>query len=186
MSGEFAGDHRPGTKVFIGLGGNLGDRLGELRAGFAALAAHPRIEVLAASGIYESDYIGPGEPQAAYFNACVCVATDLGPHELLAALKRIERGRGRIGVTHMRPRSLDLDILLYGDRVVREPDLVIPHPRLAERAFVLEPLAELDAALIPPDSEQTVGRLCAMIRAAHGRTVRRRSEPLLSAVAIAE
>ncbi|MBU0743200.1 2-amino-4-hydroxy-6-hydroxymethyldihydropteridine diphosphokinase [bacterium] len=184
MSGEgHAGGHRPGTRAFVGLGSNLGDRLAELRAGLAALASHPRIETLAVSGVYESDYVGPGGPQAAYLNACACLLTELRPQALLAALKLIERGRGRTGETHMRPRALDLDILLYGDLVWREPDLTIPHARLIERAFVLEPLAELDAALILPDSGQTVGRLCAMIRAAHGRTAHRRPELLLSTVA---
>jgi len=181
VSGAQTVEKRANARVFIGLGSNLGDRLAELHAGVAALAAHPRIETLAVSGVYESDYVGPGGPQAAYLNACVCVATALGPRELLAVAKGIERDRGRTGETHLKPRTLDLDILLYGDLVLRGSDLAIPHPRLAARAFVLEPLAELDAALILPDSRQTVGRLCAMIRAAHGRTARRRPELLLSA-----
>jgi 2-amino-4-hydroxy-6-hydroxymethyldihydropteridine diphosphokinase len=174
------------TTAHIGLGSNLGDRLAELRAGVAALAAHPRIALRAASGVYESAYVGPGGPQGDYLNACVRVETDLAPRDLLAALKRIERARGRTGETHMRPRTLDLDILLFGDAVLREPDLGIPHPRLAERSFVLEPLAELDPALRLPDSGQTVGWLCAMMRAAEGRTARRRPESLLATLAAAE
>jgi len=172
--------------TYLGLGGNLGDRLAELRAGLSALAGHPRLTVDAVSGVYESAYVGPGEPQADYLNACVRVVTDLAPRELLAALQGIERARGRAAGTHMRPRPLDLDILLYGELVASDPDLTIPHPRLTERAFVLEPLAELAPGLIVPDSGQTVARLCAMMRAVEGRTARRRPETLLPARAAAE
>jgi len=172
--------------TYLGLGGNLGDRLAELRAGLAAVAAHPRMAVRAVSGVYESAYVGPGEAQCDYLNACVRVETDLSPRELLAAIQGIERARGRAADSHMKPRRLDLDILLYGSVVLREPGLEIPHPRLAGRAFVLEPLAELDPGLILPDSGQTVAQLCAMIRAAEGRTARRRPETLLSALAAVE
>jgi len=178
-----ATDRRP---VYIGLGSNLGDRIAELRAGVAAMAAHPRIEVRALSGVFESAYVGPGEAQLDYLNACAAVATDLTPAALLAALKGIEQDRGRGGLTHMRPRTLDLDILLYGDLRVSETDLEIPHPRLAERAFVLAPLAELDPGLVLPDSGQTVARRCAMILSAEGRIANRRPEFVLSAMAVEE
>jgi len=172
--------------VYIGLGSNLGDRLAELRAGVMALADHPRIVIRALSGVFESAYVGPGETQPDYLNACAAVATDLAPTALLATIKGIERDRGRGGQTHMQPRTLDLDILLYGDLRVSEPDLDIPHPRLAERAFVLEPLAELDPDIVLPDSGQTVSRRCAMIRAVEGRHANRRSELMLSAMAVEE
>ena len=174
------------ASVFIGMGSNMGDRLLELQAGVAALTAHPGIAILALSGVYESTFVGPGDPQADYLNACAAVSTDLPPADLLMVLKRIEESRGRTGDTHMRPRTLDLDILLYDDRAIAEPDLVIPHPRLEQRAFVLEPLAELDPDLRLPDSGQTAGQRCAMIRDAEGRTAHRRHEFLLSAMVVEE
>ena len=182
MSGTRTEEGPPAASAVIGLGGNQGDRLAELRAGIAALDAHPGIEVLETSGVYESEYVGPGPDQPPYLNACAVVATRLAPRALLAALKGMERARGRDGETHMRPRTLDLDILLYGDLVMRTRDLEIPHPRLSERAFVLEPLAELGAGRRVPDSGQTVGDLCAMIRAADGRVARRRPDATLSPV----
>nr|MBC8426736.1 2-amino-4-hydroxy-6-hydroxymethyldihydropteridine diphosphokinase [bacterium] len=137
-------------------------------------------------GVYESASVGSGEAQGDCLHACVQVETGLEPRELMAALQGFEHARGRVDASHMKPRPLDLDILLYDSVVMREPELEIPHPRLAERAFVLEPLAELDPDLILPDSGQTVARLCAMMRAVEGRTARRRPETLLSALAAVE
>ena len=174
------------TVVHVALGSNLGDRVAELRAGLAAMAGHPRIRLRAASSVWESAYVGPGEAQPGYLNACVGLETELPPRELLAALKEMERARGRAGETHMRPRTLDLDILLYGDLRVDVPELQVPHPRLGERLFVLEPLSELAPDLTPPDWGQTVARRCAMIRAAEGRSARRRPEIVLSPTAVEE
>lgn len=175
-----------GPTVYVALGSNLGDRAAELRAGLAALAAHPQIAVQEISSVWESAYVGPGDAQPDYLNACARVATDLEPRALLAALKAIERARGRTGETHLRPRTLDLDILLWGAQHVDAPELEIPHPRLGERAFVLEPLAELDPELVPPDWGQTVADRCAMIRAAEGRTAHPRPEIVLSPTAVEE
>ena len=155
----------------VGLGSNVGDRLGELRAGIAALDVHPDVEVLAFSSVYESEYVGPGR-QAPYLNACVRVSTTLRPRLFLEALKRMEAERGRPVDSHMEPRTLDLDILLFGDRRISEPDLEVPHPRLRERAFVLEPLAELAGGEVLPDSGQTVREACDMMRSAAGPWVR--------------
>ncbi|MBA4378313.1 MAG: 2-amino-4-hydroxy-6-hydroxymethyldihydropteridine diphosphokinase [Gemmatimonas sp.] len=164
---------RPGEEtVTLGLGSNLGDRLASLRRGWAAVGALDGVRPLDCSGIWETAYVGPGGAQPPYLNACARIATVLAPRALLTALQRIERDCGRPPATHLRPRILDLDILLFGDRLVREPDLVIPHPRLRERAFVLEPLAELDPGLILPDSGLTVGAVRAIIRAAGGPPVR--------------
>ncbi len=159
------------TTVTLGLGSNLGDRLTWLRRGWDAVSALPGVRPLDRSGIWETAYVGPGDPQPPYLNACARFATALPPRELLAALQRIERDCGRPPDTHLQPRRLDLDILLYGDLISVEPDLVIPHPRLHVRAFVLEPLAELDPGRILPDSGLTVGAVRAIIRAAGGPPV---------------
>jgi len=160
------------TTATLGLGGNLGDRLAMLRRGWAAVSALPGVRPLDRSGIWETAYVGPGGPQPPYLNACARVATTMSPRDLLAALQRIERECGRPPGTHLQPRLLDLDLLLYGDLVVAEPGLVIPHPRLRERAFVLEPLAQLAPDLVLPDSGLTVAAVRAIIRAAGGPPVR--------------
>ena len=167
-----AGPRSDGTTAVLGLGGNLGDRLASLRRGWEAVAALPGVRPLDRSGIWETAYVGPGGPQPPYLNACARIVTTLAPGALLAALQRIERDCGRPPATHLQPRLLDLDILLYGDLVVAEPGLVIPHPRLRERAFVLEPLAQLDPDLVLPDSGLTVAAVRAIIRAAGGPPVR--------------
>lgn len=158
--------------VFLGLGGNQGDRLACLRRGAQAVAALPGVRALAGSGVWESEYVGDGDGQPDYLNACLEIVTELAPRALLAALQGIERDCGRAPATHLLPRPLDLDILLYDGLVVDEPGLVIPHPRLRERAFVLEPLGELAADRELPDSGLTVDGVRAMIRAAGGPWVR--------------
>lgn len=157
--------------VYLGLGGNVGDRLAELRGAVAALAGHPRLEVTARSRIWETEPVGTG-PQAPYLNACVAVRTDLGPLALLDELKRLEAAAGRPPDGHGLPRPLDLDILLYGDRVVATGRLRVPHPELGRRAFVLEPLAEIAAPVRCPDSGETIGDACAKIRRKPGPWVR--------------
>jgi len=129
--------------VYIGLGSNLGDRIAHLAAARDALAANVG-SLLAQSSLYDTDPWGP-VPQGNYLNQVVAVSTDLSPRELLARLHEIERAEGRDRAHEVRygPRSLDLDILLYADRVVDEDGLTIPHPRIAERAFVLVPLSEI-------------------------------------------
>jgi 2-amino-4-hydroxy-6-hydroxymethyldihydropteridine diphosphokinase len=129
--------------VYIGLGSNLGDRIAHLAAARDALAAQAGL-LLAQSSLYDTDPWGP-VPQDNYLNQVVSVSSDLPPRELLARLHKIERAEGRDRAHEVRygPRSLDLDILLYADRVVDEDGLTIPHPRIGERAFVLVPLAEI-------------------------------------------
>lgn len=149
--------------MLIALGGNQGDRLGRLRAGVAALRSRDGIEIEAVSGVYETAYVGPGE-QAAYLNACARLRVRCEPGQLLAVLQGIEQAQGRRPDTHLQPRPLDLDILLFGERIVREADLEIPHPRMRERAFVLEPLAEIAGEVKFPDSGETVRAACDRIR----------------------
>ena len=138
-------------RVYIGLGGNLDDRLGNLCAAVEALSAEPEIDVIAVSAFRETDPVGL-EDQPRFLNGVVAADTALAPRELLECLLAIERslGRERTG-PRFGPRTIDLDLLLYGDEVVDEPGLQVPHPRLAERRFVLEPLAELDPELVLPD-----------------------------------
>ena len=153
--------------VFLGLGGNMGDRLANLRRALAAVDALPAVQVLAVSPVFETQYVGPGE-QAPYLNACARIRTTRDCRPLLADLKGIEGSLGRAELGHMQPRPVDLDILLWGTRVVDEPDLQIPHPRMRERAFVLEPLARLAGEEKFPDSGETVAAACAKIRRKSG------------------
>jgi 2-amino-4-hydroxy-6-hydroxymethyldihydropteridine diphosphokinase len=128
--------------VHLGLGANLGDRAAALRGAVAALAA-AGVEPLRTSPVYESAYVGPGGPQPPYLDAVLEGRTALAPLALLAVLQRVETACGRWPGTHSRPRPLDLDLLLYGGWMIRHPALAVPHPRLADRGFVLQPLADL-------------------------------------------
>jgi 2-amino-4-hydroxy-6-hydroxymethyldihydropteridine diphosphokinase len=132
------------VRVYVGLGSNLGDREETLRAAVARLSATPRVEVLSISSLRETDPVGPIADQPRFLNGVVALETALSPRELLDRLLEIEAelGRTREGPPGG-PRTLDLDLLLYGDERVDEPGLRVPHPRLHERSFVLEPLEEL-------------------------------------------
>ena len=138
-------------RAYIGLGGNLGDRRSYLDRAIRLLEREPGIELVARSRVRETEPVGYTD-QPPFLNAAVAVETELGPRELLDRLLAVERelGRDRTG-PRFGPRTIDLDLLLYGDETVVEPGLVVPHPRLAERRFVLEPLADLDPDLVLPD-----------------------------------
>jgi 2-amino-4-hydroxy-6-hydroxymethyldihydropteridine diphosphokinase len=131
------------AEVYIALGSNLGNRAQNLALACEELARET-IEIGAASSVYETEPWGP-KPQGPYLNQVVRGTTELAPKALLARLLEIERtlGRERDGVERYGPRTIDLDILLYGGETLAEPDLQIPHPRMMERAFVLVPLAEI-------------------------------------------
>jgi 2-amino-4-hydroxy-6-hydroxymethyldihydropteridine diphosphokinase len=165
--------------VYLGLGTNLGDRARHLAHALFALATHPELEVTAVSRIYETEFVGPGV-QDPYLNACVCLRTRLAPRVLLAVLKGAEQRQGRSGAGHLQPRTIDLDILLYGDRVMSGSGLDIPHPQIRRRAFVLEPLAELAAEVRFPDSGETISGACAKIRRKPGPWVQVRADLELS------
>jgi 2-amino-4-hydroxy-6-hydroxymethyldihydropteridine diphosphokinase len=138
------------TRAYVGLGANLGEREGALRAALAALDATEGVDVVAVSTFRETDPVGYLD-QPRFLNAAAALDTTLAPRELLDALLEVERslGRTREGPRYG-PRTIDLDLLLYGDESLDEPGLTIPHPRLQGRAFVLEPLAELDPGLVVP------------------------------------
>jgi 2-amino-4-hydroxy-6-hydroxymethyldihydropteridine diphosphokinase len=138
------------TRAYVGLGANLGEREVTLRAAVDALGAEEGIEVVALSMLRETEPVGVGE-QPLYLNGAVALETMLAARQLLDRLQALELRFGRVRVAGEHgPRTLDLDLLLYGDAEIDEPGLVVPHPRLHERRFVLEPLAELAPGLVVP------------------------------------
>ena len=132
-------------RVFVALGSNLGDRQGHLAAACDALGRLPGTRLVAASRVEETAPLG-GMEQPAYLNQMVLLETSLDPHRLLAALQTIERDRGRVRTERWGPRTLDLDIVAFGDRRIRDPDLVVPHPELPNRDFWQRELSELTHA----------------------------------------
>ncbi len=138
------------TRAYVGLGANLGDRERTLRAAADALAAEEGIEVVSISTLRETEPVGVGE-QPRFLNGAAELETTLTARELLDRLLTVEQRFGRVRIPGEHgPRTLDLDLLLYGDEVIDEPGLAVPHPRLHERRFVLEPLAELAPGLVVP------------------------------------
>ena len=128
-------------KAYVGLGSNLGDRAAYLLLGLSALSRLPKTHLLRLSPVYETDPVGP--PQPPYLNMVAELETELSPKGLLAEMLRVEKALGRERRERWGPRTLDLDLLLYGDLVLEEAGLSVPHPRLHERAFVLVPLLDL-------------------------------------------
>jgi 2-amino-4-hydroxy-6-hydroxymethyldihydropteridine diphosphokinase len=135
------------TRAYLALGSNLGDRLDRLRTAVAALAATEGVEVVAVSHVYETEPVG-GPEQGPYLNAVVAVDTERAARALLDVARALERAAGRVRGERWGPRTLDVDVLLVGDERVDEPDLVVPHPRMWERAFVLAPLADVAPDLV--------------------------------------
>ena len=148
--------------AYIGLGANLGDREAALRRALELLAEEPGIEVTAVSRFRDTAPVGLVD-QPRFLNAAARVETALGPRELLERLLAVERalGRTRTGPC-FGPRTIDLDLLLYDDSRHAEPGLTVPHPRLHERKFALEPLAELDPSLVIPGHGEVKSLLAAL------------------------
>src|SRR5688572_19946458 len=167
MTGE-----SPGAAIaYVALGSNLGDREQHLRAALAALRAQRGVREVVTSRVYETDPLGP--EQRPYLNAVARVSTELSPRDLLDRLLAIERSQGRErGAVRNAARTLDLDLLLYGEREIDEPGLIVPHPRMAQRAFVLEPLCDLAPDLVIPGAHAPVSALAAAVRDAAAVRVR--------------
>ena len=175
------------SRVFVGIGSNEGDRLEHISRAIQRLSHTPGMQVSRMATIYDTEPLGPPQPE--YLNTVIELDTTLSPQQLLEALKRLERQLGRVpSAQRWGPRVIDLDILLYDDRVLRpsraprqrrgrrrkcrgtqsidnEPVLIIPHPRMHERRFVLEPLAQLAPKLVHPVLKQTVAELLAALPA---------------------
>jgi 2-amino-4-hydroxy-6-hydroxymethyldihydropteridine diphosphokinase len=132
------------TRAYVGVGANLGDREATIRAALAALPG-----VVSVSQLRETDPVGVVD-QPPFLNGAAALETDFSPRELLDALLAVERELGRERRERWGPRTIDLDLLLYGDEAVDEPGLTVPHPRLHERRFALEPLLDLDPELSIP------------------------------------
>jgi 2-amino-4-hydroxy-6-hydroxymethyldihydropteridine diphosphokinase len=147
------------TGIYLSLGSNVGERAGNVARAIAELARFG-VRAVQRSSLFETE---PVEflAQDWFLNCVVEVETELSPAELMRALLEIERGMGRERVLPKGPRIIDMDILLYGSRVVREADLEIPHPRMAERRFVLVPLAEIAAGVVYPVLKKTIAELLA-------------------------
>jgi 2-amino-4-hydroxy-6-hydroxymethyldihydropteridine diphosphokinase len=149
--------------AYVGIGANLGDRLAALRAAVRRLGRGPGTRVPRCSPVYETAPWGPVPDQPAFLNAVCEVVTTRAPRGLLAHLLAIEAALGRVRGVAQGPRTIDLDLLLYDDLVLTEPGLVVPHPRLHERAFVLAPLADLAPDLRHPVRGATVRELLGVI-----------------------
>ncbi len=151
-------------RVYVGVGSNLGDRWANLALAARHLRAATRVALSRASRVFDSAPLGP--PQPRYLNAALELETSLTPTGLFALLQMIEAAAGRRrGPTRWTARPLDLDLLLFGDEVIRRPGLVVPHPHMVSRRFVLAPLADLAAERIVPCTGKTVAQLLAALPA---------------------
>lgn len=144
------------VSVYLSLGSNMGSRKENLKKALGFISERTQLEML--SSVYDTAPVG-NENQPRFLNVVCRVSTTLQPVELLAVIKDIEGKLGRLPKTHNLPRPIDIDILFYGDQVISTPDLVIPHPRLHERAFVLIPLIEIAPDLVHPVNKRTVKAL---------------------------
>ena len=145
-----------GTRAFLGIGSNLGDRLANLQQAVDLLGATKGIRVVACSRVYETAPVG-GVEQPDFLNVVIEVETDLPARELLAACMRVEQELGRIRETRWGPRTIDIDLLIYDEEEIDEPDLIVPHPRMHERSFVMMPLLELESNPMLPAGLEAAG-----------------------------
>jgi 2-amino-4-hydroxy-6-hydroxymethyldihydropteridine diphosphokinase len=150
-------DFKQPVLAAIALGSNLGNPLANVEAALEMLDLVPGIVVVRRSPWYQTKAVGP--PQPDYINGCALLSTTLSPHRLLATLLQVEAKFGRVRRERWAARTLDLDLLLYADRVVDTPDLQIPHPRMGDRAFVLAPLANIAPDWVEPISGRAIAQL---------------------------
>lgn len=151
--------------VFIGFGSNVGDRVDFCDRAVTLLSLLPHSQVIAVSLLYETEPVNDGSsPGDGWFlNGVVQLETDITPKSLLSMVREIERSLGRDEDNRSGPRTIDLDILFYGRRVIDEPGLVVPHPRLHQRRFVLMPMSELDPLWVHPTRHRTISRMLAEV-----------------------
>ena len=155
------------TTAYLALGSNLGDRLGAMRAAVRALAGHAELPIDLAhdvASLYESGPVGGPSNQPPYLNSVLRVQTSLAASDYFAAVLSIETSLGRVREERWGPRVIDIDLLFMGDLIIDSPALTLPHPRLHERRFVLEPLSELAADLIHPITGLSIGALIQRLR----------------------
>jgi 2-amino-4-hydroxy-6-hydroxymethyldihydropteridine diphosphokinase len=157
-----------GTLALIGLGSNLGDRKAQLDAAIAALAKAPACALIAVSRYHETAPVGGPAGQGNYLNAVAAFETTLEPLVLLHLLQEIEQRGGRVRSVRWGERTIDLDLLLFGDRVIETSELQVPHPRMALRRFVLEPLAEVAPLAVNPVTGTSVADMLANLDRAPG------------------
>ncbi|UXV34816.1 2-amino-4-hydroxy-6-hydroxymethyldihydropteridine diphosphokinase [Staphylococcus sp. IVB6181] len=143
------------TEVFLGLGSNVGDREAQLKAAIDLLDEQQGIEVIKVSSFYETAPVGYVD-QPDFLNLCIKIETELSPHEVLERGLAIEQQLHRVRKERWGPRTLDIDILLYGDEIIETKDLSIPHPRMTERAFVLIPLQEIAPDKVEPRTQKKI------------------------------
>lgn len=160
-------------EVYLSLGSNLGDRRANLKEALRLLGES--LEIASVSSVYDTEPVGVGE-QPRFLNLVCRVNTDIGPMQLLSLIKGIESSMGRDLSLRNAPRVIDIDIILYGDTIMESPELIIPHPRMRERAFVLVPFAEIAPEVVHPITGERIDDLATRVEGRDGVVKKRRLE----------